>query len=325
MPGAANALKAGELPAHQKIIILDEIHKYGQWRNLVKGLYDTNKSKISFLVTGSARLDHYRKGGDSLQGRYHYWRMHPFSLIELNKNPTKKDFDTLLKFGGFPEPLLKGEEIFWRRWNKERMIRVIREDLRDLERVKEISMLEVLADTLPSKVGSPLSVKSLREDLNVDHKTAERWITILENLYVGFRIPPLGGAKIRAVKKEQKLYMWDWSQVEDQGHRFENMMACQLLKFCHLREDQLGNKMELRYLRDNDAREVDFVVLQNNKALFGVECKLSDKVDLRQINYFKQRTKVPEFYLVHAGMRDFMKDGVRVLPFSTFCKELKMP
>ena len=58
-----------ELPAREKLVIFDEIHKYAQWRNLVKGLYDKNKSSVSFIITGSARLDYYKKGGDSLQGR----------------------------------------------------------------------------------------------------------------------------------------------------------------------------------------------------------------------------------------------------------------
>ncbi len=128
----------GELPAGQPVIILDEIHKYARWRNLVKGFYDTKKAETAFIITGSARLDHYRKGGDSLHGRYHYYRLHPFSLRELNVNPSPADVELLLRFGGFPDPLFRGEERFWRRWQRERTHRVIYEDIRDLERVKEI-------------------------------------------------------------------------------------------------------------------------------------------------------------------------------------------
>ena len=161
-----SSLLGGELPANHKCIILDEIHKFARWRNLVKGLYDTYKSEISFIITGSARLDYYSKGGDSLQGRYHYYRLHPFSLYELNKEPTMGDFRNMLKLGGFPEPCLRGEERFWRRWQRERVQRIIYEDIRDLENVKEISLLELLAEKLPHRIGSPLSVKKLRELLD---------------------------------------------------------------------------------------------------------------------------------------------------------------
>ena len=320
-----SALLKGELPSNQNCIVLDEIHKFARWRNLVKGFYDKNKSEISFIITGSARLDYYRKGGDSLQGRYHYYRLHPFSLLELNLSPTKDDLETLLRFGGFPEPFLKAEERFWRRWQRERVQRVIYEDIRDLENIKEISMLELLAEELPSRIGSPLSVKKLKELLQVAHETIERWIKIFERMYYCFRIPPYGPPKVRAVKKEQKLYLWDWSIVPESGPKFENFVASQLLKYCHFLEDTEGFDMELRFLRDTDKREIDFVVLKQGLPMFAVECKTGEKNINPSLFYFKERTHIPKFYQVHKGYRDFEKDGVRVLPFETFCKELQLP
>jgi uncharacterized protein len=325
MPGVSQDLVKGILPTNQSTIVFDEIHKYPRWRNLVKGFYDKYKDKIRFLVTGSARLDLYRKGGDSLQGRYHHLRLHPFSLLELNSKPTKSDLDTLIKFGGFPEPLLKGNEKFHKRWQKAHLSHVVREDLRDLERVKEIGLVELLAEALPQRVGSPLSVKNLREELLVDHKTAERWITILESLYFCFRIPPYGSPKIRAVKKEQKLYLWDWSLVQDSGARFENLVASHLLKLCHFVEDTEGDTMELRFLRDADKREVDFVVLKNKTPLFGVEVKTGEKSISKNLLYFKARTPIKKWYQVHLGNKSWEKDGVQVLTFADFCRDLKIP
>ena len=319
------SLLRGELPSNEKNIVLDEIHKYARWRNLVKGFYDTNKSEISFIITGSARLDYYRKGGDSLQGRYHYYRLHPFSLTELNPNPGKKDFEVLLKFGGFPEPLLRAEEKFWRRWQRERLQRVIYEDIRDLENIKEISMLELLAQELPNRVGSPLSVKNIKEILQVAHETVERWLKIFERMYYCFRIPPYGPPKIRAVKKEQKLYLWDWSLLNEPGPRFENFIASHLLKYCHFIEDTEGFSMELRFLRDTDKREIDFVVLKEGVPMFAVECKTGEKSISPAIFYFKERTDISDFYQVHQGTKDYKKNGVRVIPVETFCKELKFP
>ena len=318
-------LLRGEFPPSEKIIILDEIHKFARWRNLVKGFFDKNKGELSFLITGSARLDYYSKGGDSLQGRYHYYRLHPFSLGELDAKPTKDNLDLLLKFGGFPEPLFKAEEKFWRRWQRERLQRVIYDDIRDLESVKEISLLELLASELPNRVGSPLSVKNLKELLQVAHETVERWLKIFERMYYCFRIPPYGPPKVRAVKKEQKLYLWDWSLVEEPGPRFENFIASHLLKYCQFIEDTEGYRMELRFLRDTDKREIDFVVLKDRKPMFAVECKTGDKDVSPSIYYFKERVQIPKFYQVHQGQKDYKKNGVRVLPVPTLCEELDLP
>jgi len=320
-----SALMRGELPPKEKCIILDEIHKFAKWRNLVKGFYDMNKSDISFIVTGSARLDYYKKGGDSLQGRYNYYRLHPFSLLELNTNPTKNDLDLLLKFGGFPEPCLRGEEKFWRRWQRERIQRVIYDDIKNLEHIKEISLLELLAEELPNRVGSPLSVKNLKEMLEVAHETVDRWLSIFERMYYCFRIPPYGPSRIRAVKKEQKLYLWDWSLINDPGPKFENFIACSLLKYCHFIEDKEGFKMELRFLRDTDKRETDFVVLKDGRPQFAVECKTGEKKINPAIFYFMERSTIPKFYQVHSGKSDYIKKGVRVLPVQTFCRELGLP
>jgi hypothetical protein len=316
-------IRRGELPAREPRLILDEIHKYARWRNLVKGLYDTREPGQSFLITGSARLEVYRRGGDSLHGRYHPYRLHPLSLREAGGG--RDTLDGLLRFGGFPEPFCRGSEQHWRRWQRERIDRVVRDDLRDLERVREISLVELLIDALPSRVGPPLSVKSLREDLEVAHDTAERWITILENLHVCFRIAPFGAPRIRAVKKERKLYLWDWSMIEEPGARFENLVASHLLKLCHFIEDTEGHRMELRFLRDTDGREVDFVVLRDRKPQFAIEVKTGEKEISRAVCYFKARTAIGKWYQVHLGTKDAVVEGVRILPFAKLCAELAIP
>jgi len=316
-------IRNGELPPGEPRIVLDEIHKYARWCNLVKGLYDTREPGQSFLITGSARLEIYRRGGDSLHGRYHSYRLHPVSLREAGGG--RDALEGLLRFGGFPEPFCRGSERHWRRWQRERLDRVVRDDVRDLERVREISLVELLIDALPSRVGSPLSVKGLREDLEVAHDTVERWLTILENLYVCFRIAPFGPPRIRAVKKERKLYLWDWSMVSEPGPRFENLVASHLLKLCHFLEDTEGYRMELRFLRDTDGREVNFVVLRNRKPLLAVEAKTGERDVSRAVRYFKERAAVPKWYQVHLGTKDAVVDGVRLLPFARLCDELEAP
>ena len=324
IPHHRKKILKNQLPLNYKTLVLDEIHKFKNWRALMKGLYDEQNSSHSFMVTGSARLDHFSKGGDSLMGRYFYYRLHPFSLIEINKTPNLKDLKLLLKFGGFPEPFLSQSETNWRKWQNSRNRQVIYEDLRDLEKVKEISLIDLLVEVLPSRVGPPLSINSLREDLESSHQSVSRWLSLLDALYLTFRIPPYGSQKIRAVKKENKLYFWDWSQVEKESCRFENLTASHLLKYCHYQQDVQGLKTELAYLRDTDKREVDFVVIQNKKILFAVECKTYSADLSSHLSYFQERLNIPKCFQVHLLDKDFgnPKKGGRSLPFTTFGKEI---
>ncbi len=322
----ANILEA-RLPPDEAIVIFDEVHKYARWRDLLKGLYDKHKSSVSFLVTGSARLDYYRKGGDSLQGRYHYHRLHPFSAMEVSDKPDAATIEQLLTFGGFPEPFLKASERSHRRWLREISQRVIYEDLASLENVREISDLDLLLHHLPACVGSPLSVNSLSKLLQVAPQTVDRWLAIFERLYLCYRIPPFGAKRIRAVRKEKKLYFWDWSRVADPGPRFENMVAGHLLKYCHAVEDTEGHEMELRYIRDTDKREVDFVVIRDGKPEFAVECKTGDRKASTACRYFRERMDIPRFYQVHLGKKSFgnAESDTLVMPFASFCSELALP
>ncbi|TVQ77580.1 MAG: ATP-binding protein [Bradymonadales bacterium] len=318
-------LKSHKIDPELGIVALDEIHKYARWRTLIKGLFDKYQNQLSIIVTGSARLDHFRKGGDSLAGRYHYYRLHPLTLAEVDRKYSSSSLQDLLRFGGFPEPFLQKSEREYKRWQRERLSRVAAQDIADLGTVKEISLIELLVDLLPARVGSPLSIKSLQEDLEVSPNTVSRWVQLLEAVYYCYRILPYGTPKIRAVKKSNKLYLWDWAQVEEPGARFENLVAGHLLKYCHLIEDTQGHKMELRFLRDVDLREIDFVVLKDKKPVFAVECKSGDKNISSAIRYYRQRTTIPKFYQVHMGERDFVDRNCRVLPFRKFCKIESIP
>jgi len=315
----------GKLPA-SPIVVLDEIHKYPKWKNLVKGLFDTRKNKQNFLVTGSAKLDYFHKSGDSMHGRYHYYRLHPFSLPELTSSATMQDLEQIFTFGGFPEPLFKQNSRSLRRWQNERIQRVIHDDLRDLSAIHNINLLELLVSEIPNRICSPLSINNLAMALQVSQPTMSHWLEMLDAMYVSFRVSPFGAPQIRAVKKEQKIYLWDWSVIENPSARFENMVASQLLKYCHYMQDWEGYKMELRYLRDTDAREIDFVVIKNKKPIFAVECKLNDTDISPAIKYFKDRVNIPNFYQVHMGKHDYIHadTGCRVLPFNKFCTETGM-
>jgi len=312
-----------KIPTDSKLVVLDEIHKYRLWRTVVKGYFDKFFPKSNLLVTGSARLDHFRKGGDSLVGRYHYFRLHPFTLPEISVRCEPDHLQALLKFGGFPEPFVKHDSRQLKRWQRERVSRVVTQDLRDLEFVKDISLIELLCELLYDRVASLLSIKSLSEDLSVSPHTVSHWLEILENLYFCYRLSPYGTKSPRAIKKTQKLYLWDWSQCTNDGAFFENLVAGHLLKFCHFHQDYNGDKMSLHYIRDVDGKELDFIVVKNKQPLFAVECKIGEKQIQPSVSFFQKKFNIPKVYQVHLGDTDLgnAEKGGRVLPFHRFCLE----
>ncbi len=318
------AILRRELPV-TPLWFFDEIHKYKGWRNFLKGLVDETaqqpnpgaQEKQRILVTGSARLDLYRHGGDSLQGRYFYLRLHPLSVAELGGHADT--LAQLLALGGFPEPFYKGQDSFARRWRLAYRDRLVREEVTSLETVSDLGKLELLSMALTHRVGSPLSINSLREDLQVQHATVARWIDILERLYGIFRIAPFtGGAgnasRLRAVKKEQKHYHCDWRVVDDSAARFENLVASHLIKWVEYQIDTAGEDLELRYFRDTDGREVDFVILHKQQPIALIECKQSDADVSGSLRYMKLRYPHAQAWQVSAtGNKDYVnRDGIRV-------------
>lgn len=303
--------------------VFDELHKYRKWRNYLKGLYDVKPKEQHIMVTGSARLDYYRFSGDSLQGRYHYLRLYPLSLAELHSQ-TQSDFNQLLQLGGFPEPFFEGSETEAKRWSREYRTRFIREDLVQLEKVYDLGTIELLALRLPELVGSPLSINSLREDLQVSHKAVSSWLQIFERLYTIFRLSPFGSPRIQAVKKEQKHYQLDWSLVPDLPARFENLVAVSLLKWIYYLQDSKGEDMELRYFRDIEKREVDFVVIQNKKPIKFIEVKWNNSEISSSLRYLKSKFKDVEAWQISAiNEKDYLSpEGIRVCPARIFLSTL---
>ena len=314
VPDDRQRILSRELPV-SPLWILDEIHKYRSWRNYLKGIYDAKREGQRILVTGSARLDMYRRGGDSLQGRYHLLRMHPLTMAELGARGAR-DLEDLLALGGFPEPFFGGSETEARRWSREYRNRLVREELGDLERIQDLGNLELLMMRLPDLVGSPLSINSLREDLQVSHKTVTRWIQALERLYALFRVAPFGPPGIRAIKKAAKHYHYDWTLPPEPPQRFENLVASHLLKWVHFEQDAKGRDVELRYFRDTAGREVDFVVAERRKVLMVVECKWGDGPVDRGLRYLVERAAPERAWQISAtGERDLTTpEGIRVAP-----------
>jgi predicted AAA+ superfamily ATPase len=322
-------------------VVFDEIHKHKNWKNILKGFYDTTRDKMHLLVTGSARLGVYRKSGDSLVGRYFSFQMLPLSLPEatgdfswvLNEDgllsegeslirfveraqnkKTEDGLNQLMTFGGFPEPYLKGSQRFLRRWHEAYKTLLTKEDVRDLSRIADLKGLEQLIEILPSKVGSPLSINSIREDLGYHHGTITTWIEILSRLYLIFTIRPWHRNIVRSIKKERKLFFFDWSLLEDSGSRFENLVAVALLRMA-ARFTEMGlGAFELMYVRDKEKREVDFIVIKDNRPLALFEAKEGDDAISPSGKYFANKLGIP-FYQIsprHTRVEAFPGDCFKI-------------
>ena len=308
--------------AADKLLVFDELHKYPRWKNWIKGLYDVESERHNFLVTGSARLDIYRRGGDSLLGRYHYWRLHPFSLDEYPGHMNKQEaFKRLMTVGGFPEPFIEADERQARRWRRERFDRVLREDVRDLENIHNISQLSLLLDLLRSRVGGLVVIANLAQDIQVASQTIKNWIEILQRMYLVFSIKSYTKNLPRAIHKPAKIYFYDNADVlGGEGAVFENLVAAGLLKRLQFLEGRDGYRYQLCYIRDKEGREVDFAIIKDNQLEELIEVKFNEESLSKSLLYYAQKLKPRKATQIVAGLkRPYDQHGIQVMdPLSYF-------
>jgi uncharacterized protein len=333
-------LERAKLGAGPSFVIFDELHKYRKWKTFIKGFFDKYSKKVQIIVTGSARLDVYQKGGDSLMGRYFLYRLHPLSVGELlfhslrntEINPPQEikeeEFRTLYEFGGFPEPFLKRDAFFYSQWKRLRMHQLFSEDLRDLTKIQDFSQMEILAELLQNQSGKLTTYTSLANKINVSVDTVKRWIKVLKSFYYCFTLQPWSKNISRSLIKEPKVFLWDWSLVEDKGARIENFIASHLLKAVHYWTDRGFGEYGLYYLRDKEKNEVDFLVSKNKKPWFIVEVKASENHGLSKALYhYQEMTKAPHAFQVVFDMEYINSDCFKALeptivPAKTFLSQL---
>lgn len=307
----AEFLGLNQLRETKAVVIFDKLHKHAKWKSFLKGFFDTYEERVQVAVTGSSRLDVWRKGGDSLMGRYFLYHVHPFSVGELIRpkvNAEKlfaspealpiADWNALQEFGGFPEPFVKRDIRFANRWKTLRKQQLLREDVRELARIHELSHLELLTQLLAERSGGQLVHSHLAQDLQVSTDTIRRWVELLCNLHYGFVVRPWFKSVAKAIRKEPKWFLRDWSEVKDEGARFETLIACHLIKAVETWNDLGMGIFELRYVRDKNRREVDFLLVQDQKPWILVEAKLSDTSLSPSLRYFKELLKAPHAFQV---------------------------
>jgi len=286
----------------RRVLILDEIHKYRHWKKFLKGFFDTYENDVRILVTGSSRLDVYRRGGDSLMGRYFMFRMHPFSVAETVRtrlpespvspqlSPAPADWKALLEHGGFPEPFLRRDRRFSLRWQKMRSAQLLREDIRDLTGIRDLDQLSVLVKLLGARSGQQIIYSNLASQIRVSENTVRSWISTLCSLQFGFLVRPWHRNITKAIRKEPKWFLRDWSSISDTGSRAETLVACHLLKAVHAWSDLGFGDFALRYIRDKQKREVDFLVVRDEKPWFLVEAKHHESALGENLAFFQKMT-----------------------------------
>jgi len=306
------------------LVVFDELHKYREWKNYLKGLSDRFGREYRFLVTGSGRLEMFQTAGDSLAGRYALFHMWPLTLTELS--PGRRDMGsflsdpllvermapelrerwmTIMEFSGFPEPFLAAGKDQWRRWSRTHSRQLVREDIRDLTAIRDLESLQLLYESLlPPRVGSPLSVNELSRIMRVAHNTVKQWLLVLEKFYLIFRIRPWHRRISRAVVKEPKFYYFNLPLVRDAAARFENAVALELLRAVNLWNDLGWGDFTLHYLRDRNKREVDFLIAQEDEPVLLVEAKLADRTPASALRRFQEQLGVPAVQLVHEADPD---------------------
>ncbi|MGB7903838.1 MAG: AAA family ATPase, partial [Steroidobacteraceae bacterium] len=306
----AERLHLDRLRARPPVVVLDELHKHAKWKTLLKGFFDTYGERARVIVTGSSRLDVFRRGGDSLMGRYLLYHMHPWSVAECVRTslPTREihtpgeiaaaDWDALWEHGGFPEPFLRRDSRFTRRWQSLRRDQLPREDLRDLARITDLGTMETLMQLLAERSAQPLVYANLAQEIQVAVDTVKRWVDLLARMHYGFLVRPWFKNVAKALRKEPKWFLRDWSGLEDEGARAETMVACHLLKALEGWTDLGFGEFELRYVRDKQKREVDFLSVRNRKPWFLVEAKLADTRLSPALAYFQGQTKAPHAFQV---------------------------
>ncbi|MDP6480078.1 MAG: ATP-binding protein [Phycisphaerales bacterium] len=289
------------------VVLFDELHKYPRWKQFLKGFFDRWEKQTGIIVTGSSRLDVYRRGGDSLMGRYFLYHMHPFSVAEIVSTQlpdantilrppshiSDEDWDALYAHGGFPEPFVTRTDQFSRRWQSLRSTQLVREDIRDLTAIQQLDQLESLVRILGHRSSHQLIFSNLASEVRVTIDTIRRWITTLCNMGLGFLVRPWHKNVSRSLRKEPKWFLRDWATLADPGERAETLVACHLLKAVDGWNDLGLGDFHLGYLRDRSRREVDFVVARDGQPWFIAEVKRSDTRLSPALTHFQQQTGAP--------------------------------
>jgi hypothetical protein len=306
-----------------QLIVFDEIHKKKNWKTFLKGIFDTKPASMRMLVTGSARLEFFQKSGDSMFGRYQPWRMHPFCMAE---DPLElglqERWNRLLIQGNFPFPYLSNDEDEINRWRRQRWSLLLREDVRDLDLIRDLQALELLAEILKNYAAGLISYSNLAEDVEISPKTAKKWIQALEKLYLIYILPPYAGSMKRALSKTPKIYFMDSADLQSQdiGVRVENLVMLNLLKRVHFLEDAHGEPLTLHYIRDKEGREVDFLIASKRKPVALIEVKTSFQSPDPSLIYFRDRLNVPFAIQLHTELKQKQttRMGVKILSAQEF-------
>ena len=307
----------------KELIIFDEIHKMPNWKNYLKGVYDTKPKHQKILVTGSARLEIFNQVGDSLAGRYFLHRLMPLSPAELKKSGEKSDINRFIERGGFPEPFLFDDPIDAKRWRLQYVDSLLRTDVLDFENIQNLKAIRLLFELLRERVGSPISYHSIARDISISPNTVKKYISILEALYIVFRIVPFSKNIARSLLKEPKIYFFDSGLVKgDDGIKFENFVGACLFKHVLGKIDYQAENYTLSYLRTKDQKEVDFTLVKDGEIEKLIEVKHAKQHVSSGLAYFHEKYKLPSIQVVKELKHEHSNQGIQIVEGYKFLQDL---
>ncbi len=288
--------------------IIDEIQRAPELLRSIKLSVDQNRQPGRFLLTGSANLLALPQIGDSLAGRMEILTLLPLSLAEIEcrehhflnyaQNQSWPTITTLTKqldyiarvlTGGYPEMLLRQEQTRRNAWAKSYIKAIIERDVKDISSIEKLVEMPRLLEVLAQQSGKLTNFTQIGGQLNLDTKTVQKYVGLLETLFLVHQLRPWHGNTLNRIIKAPKIHFIDSGllaclnrvaieklQTDKSyfGALLETWVYGELLKTINVSD----GSWSIYYYRDKDQVEVDFVLENNERRIIGIEVKASSTI-----------------------------------------------
>ena len=308
-------------------VVIDEIQKIPQLLGLVHSLVEQRK-KWQFILTGSSARKLKRTAVDLLAGRALLCRLHPFMAAELGR---RFSLDIALSVGLLPIVIDSD--------SPERVLQTyaalyLREEVQMEGLVRNIGNFSRFLETVTFSHASLLNVANIARECQIERKVVEGYLSILEDLMLGYRVGIFSKRAQRAIVSHSKFYLFDAGVFrslrprgpldrpqEIDGQALEGLVAQHLRAWI----DYSTSDFTLQFWRTRSGVEVDFI-LYGSKGIFAIEVKNSSRIqpqDIRGLRSFKEDYPKSKAYLLYRGKERLIRDGVHCIPCDEFLQDLR--